>query len=181
MSPDLLIEGVLFFKAAPLKKAQVAKLCGIAPDLLPAAIVTLQERLALGATRLIETTDELQLMTAPELGTFIETLRKDELKGDIGKAGIETLAIVLYKEPVSRAEIDRIRGVNSSFSLRALLVRGLISRQTVSGGSHTFCSTPALLATLGVAHKHDLPNFSVIMNGLETFEASEAAVIAEPA
>lgn len=173
MSPDVLIEGLLFYKAVPMKKTAIAKLSGIEGAAMEGAIAQLRARLAGSAVCLVETDTELQLMTAPVLAPFIESLRKDELKGDIGKAGIETLAIVLYREPITRAEIDRIRGVNSSFSLRALLIRGLIERQTSTGGAHSFRVTPALLARLGVTHKQDLPSFSAIMNSLEAFEAAE--------
>lgn len=173
MSPDVLIEGLLFYKSVPIKKTTVAKLTGLSPEAVTLGVTVLRERLAGGAVRLVESESELQLMTAPELAPFIESMRKDELKGDIGKAGIETLAIILYREPISRAEIDRIRGVNSSFSLRALLIRGLIERQTSSGGAHLFTVTPALMARLGITKKHDLPNFATIMNSLEAFEAAQ--------
>lgn len=176
MSPDVLIEGLLFYKAVPMKKSTVAKLVGIHEERLDEAITRLRERLMGGAVSVVETDTELQLMTAPALSQFVESLRKDELKGDIGKAGIETLAIILYREPVTRAEIDRIRGVNSSFSVRALLVRGLIDRQQGSGGSHTYTTTPALMAHLGVERKHELPNFATIINSLEVFEAREAEI-----
>ncbi|MBP6924505.1 MAG: SMC-Scp complex subunit ScpB, partial [Candidatus Pacebacteria bacterium] len=128
----------------------------------------LQNRLKDGALRLIETDTELALSTAPELGEFIETLRKSELKGDIGKAGAETLSIILYREPITRAEIDRIRGVNSSFIIRNLLVKGLIEREAISN-TFQFRITPALLQHLGVTSKSQLPRFSEFMNAIETF------------
>ncbi len=172
MTPDVQIEGLLFYKSVALKKRAVMETLHLNEGDFVEALALLRERLAAGATRLIETDTEIQLMTAPELSPLIEAVRRDELRGEIGKAGIEVLAIVLYRGPVSRAEIDRIRGVNSSFSLRALLMRGLIERRQGSGGVHTFSTTPALLAHLGVSVKHELPNFSAIMNALETFEAA---------
>lgn len=172
MSPDIAIEGLLFYKSTSLKKQAIMSTLGLPEEVFYEALGRLRERLALGATRLVETDTEIGLMTAPELAPLIEAVRKEELRGDIGKAGIETLAIVLYREPVTRAEIDRIRGVNSSFSLRALLMRGLIERKPGSGGAHVFFTTPALLAHLGVSHKHELPNFSTIMTALEQFEAT---------
>jgi segregation and condensation protein B len=172
MSPDIQIEGLLFYKSTTLKKQAIMTTLGLSQEVFDEALTRLRDRLTVGATRLVETDTEIGLMTAPELAPLIETVRKEELRGDIGKAGIETLAIVLYREPVTRAEIDRIRGVNSSFSLRALLMRGLIERKQGSGGAHVFYATPALLAHLGVAHKHDLPNFPTIMTALEQFEAA---------
>lgn len=172
MSPDIAIEGLLFYKSTTLKKQAIMSTLGLSPEVFNEALNHLRERLTLGALRLVETDTEVGLMTAPELAPLIETARKEELRGDIGKAGIETLAIILYREPVTRAEIDRIRGVNSSFSLRTLLMRGLIERKQGGGGAHVFYTTPTLLAHLGVSHKHELPNFSTIMTALEQFEAT---------
>lgn len=165
------LEALLFYKAAPQKKASVRKLLGVGEAEFAEAVGTLRERLTAGATRLIETDSELQLATAPELSPLIEGLRKQELKADIGKAGAETLAIICYKGSASRAEIDNIRGVNSSFILRTLQTRGLIERQSSEQGSgYRFAPTTELLAHLGVTHRHELTDFAAVMNTLEAYE-----------
>ncbi len=182
MPIDVLIEGLLFYKSAPQKKQTVLKLFEITEAELAAAINTLHSRLASGATRLIETIDEIQLTTAPELAPIIEALRKNELKADIGKAGAETLAIVLYQEPITRAEIDRIRGVNSSFILRNLMIRGLVARtHNKTRNGFEFTISPALLAHLGVTHKGELPDFATIANALENFSTTAKQEDAEMA
>jgi segregation and condensation protein B len=173
MPIDVLVEGLLFYKSAPQKKQTVMKLFGISDLELGVAIETLKVRLLSGATRLVETADEIQLVTCSELAPVIEAMRKSELKADIGKAGAETLAIILYQEPISRAEIDRIRGVNSSFILRNLLIRGLVERNhNKSRNSFDFTISSALLTHLGVTHKHELPDFAAIANALEQFNQS---------
>jgi len=172
MELDLHIEGLLFYKASPQKKSSLMKLFGVDEGEFAAALDRVRSKLESGATRLLETETEIQLVTAPELSDFIDTLRRDELSGDIGKAGAETLAIVLYKEPVSRAEIDRIRGVNSAFILRNLMTRGLIARES-AGKSFVFRISPALLEQLGVTNKQELPEFGTIMDQLETFTATQ--------
>ena len=166
------IEGVLFYKATPLKKSALCKLFGVSESDLAHATQSLKARLEQSGIRLLETDNELQLVTAPELDTVIEHVRKDEMKRDIGKAGAETLAIVLYKGPISRAEIDRIRGVNSSFILRNLLIRGLVERDTEKNAS-LFNITPALLSHLGVTHKTELPQYATTLDALEKFEAEQ--------
>jgi segregation and condensation protein B len=178
MPLDVLIEAVLFYKATPQKKASLAKLFGVnlPSEEWNAALAQLEQRLMGGATRLIETDTELSLSTAPELSEFVETMRKNELKGDIGKAGAETLAIIIYKEPVTRAEIDRIRGVNSSFIIRNLLVKGLIEREA-AGNSFQFRVTPALLSHLGAGQKSELPRFSEFMNAIDTFAATPTETV----
>jgi len=170
MPIDILIEGLLFYKSAPQKKATVKKLFEISEEDFVSSLEIIRKRLESGAIRLVETEDDIQLVTAPELGPVIEAMRKNELKADIGKAGAETLAIILYQEPVSRADIDRIRGVNSSFILRNLQIRGLVERQSnPGGGSYRYVITPALLSYLGVTKKHDLPDFARITDALEKF------------
>lgn len=175
MPIDILIEGLLFYKSAPQKKATVVKLFGLTPEELVTAISTLRERLSVGAIRLLETDEEISLVTAPELAPVIEALRKTELKADIGKAGAETLAIILYQEPVSRADIDRIRGVNSSFILRNLMVRGLINRtHNKTRNRFEFYISPQLLSYLGITHKRELPDFARVADALERFATSQA-------
>lgn len=176
MPLDVLIEALLFYKATPQKKTALQKMFAIGDvEEWEAALKKLHTRLQSGATRLVETDTELSLSTAPELAEFIESLRKNELKGDIGKAGAETLAIILYREPISRAEIDRIRGVNSSFILRNLLVKGLVEREA-SGNTYQFSITSELLQQLGVSKKSDLPRFSDFMNAIDTFKAEPEKV-----
>lgn len=171
MPLHILIEGLLFYKSAPVSHASLRKLFDVDETTLRNALDTLHESLSSRGIRLVETSTAVQLMTAPELSELLEALRKEELKADIGKAGAETLAIILYREPVSRAEIDRIRGVNSSFILRNLMTRGLISRNK-RGTGYDFSVTPELLAHLGVESKQALSDFASVMDALDAFEAS---------
>ena len=173
MPLDVQLEAVLFYKAAPMRLVQLLKLFGVEREALDAAVATLNDRLQGSGVRLLQTDTELQLVTAPELDELIESIRKDELKRDIGKAGAETLAIILYRGPIERAEIDRIRGVNSGFILRNLLVRGLIEREQ-AGRSYSFNATPMLLAHLGINHKTELPNYATVLDQLERFETEQA-------
>lgn len=171
MPLDILLEGLLFFKATPQKKTTLRELFAVGEDDWKLAVDRLKERLASGALRLVETDTHLQLVTAPELAPFVEAMQKDELSGDIGKAGAETLAIILYRGPILRSEIDRIRGVNSAFILRNLMVRGLVQR-TSKGSSYEFSITPKLLQHLGTTRREELPRFSEFMNALDTFTAN---------
>lgn len=172
MNLDVLIEAVLFYKAVPQAKKRLIAYFSVTEEQFTEALIALKNRLQTGAVRLVETETEIQLVTAPELSNFIESLRKQDLVGDIGKAGAETLAIVLYREPISRAEIDRIRGVNSSFILRNLMMRGLVSRESMTGNGYQFRITPALLQHLGITDKRQLPQYSDFMNTIDAFDTS---------
>lgn len=168
MDLDARIEALLFYKAAPQKNPTLLKLFDVTEDELSAALEKLATRLQTGGLRLLVTDSEVQLVTAPEMAEFIESLRKQELSADIGKAGAETLTIVLYREPISRAEIDRIRGVNSAFILRNLMTRGLVTREA-AGNSYQFRISPALLQHLGITAKQQLPQFSEFMTAIDAF------------
>ncbi|MFM2424257.1 MAG: segregation and condensation protein segregation and condensation protein [Candidatus Parcubacteria bacterium] len=173
MQLDILLEGLLFYKSQPLKKAYLVRQFSISEADLRTTLDTLHTRLESGATRLLETDTEVELVTAPALAPFVEELRKQDIKSDIGKAGAETLAIILYQGPITRTEIDRIRGVNSSFILRNLLIRGLIVRaQETKGAGYQFSIAPSLLSHLGITTKEALPDFARITDALETFSAT---------
>lgn len=175
MSLDSKIEAVLFYKTEPYSIAHLADFFGVTVDETRAALHALKTRLEGGGIRLMLTDTTAQLMTAPELHELIEALRKDELAQDIGKAGAETLAIILYRGPLSRAEIDRIRGVNSTFILRNLLMRGLIERREhpTDNRSFTYAGTPELYAHLGITSREELPDFEEVVNAIEAFEREQ--------
>lgn len=171
MNVDAYIEALLFVKSGSMKKSSVMKTLGIDEPTFLSGLESLRNRLQNGGIQLVETESEIQLMTSPELSDFVEALQREDLKKDIGKAGAETLAIVLYRGPVSRAEIDSIRGVNSATMIRNLMVRGLIERQSSQvGGGYSFVASTDLLAHLGVSKKEDLPEYSSVLDQLEVFE-----------
>lgn len=181
MNLDSQIEAVLFYKSEPVKKAWLASFFEASPEQVTEALTNLSVALSTRGLRIAMTDTEVQLVTAPEVNTAIEQVRKDELTGDIGKAGAETLAIVLYRGPISRAEIDRIRGVNSTFILRNLLIRGLVERRPhpTDSRSWVYAATPELMNHLGIQGRESLPEFTVMMDALDAFEKQQSADDAE--
>ena len=118
------IEAILFHKAGPVKRTELMKLLSVDKDMIDNAIVELEKKLeGRGLSLLIKDTS-VMLGTHPLVADIIESLIKNDLDKTLSKAALETLSIVLYKSPISRAELDYIRGVNSSFILRNLLMRG---------------------------------------------------------
>ncbi len=173
MPIDVLIEGFLFYKASPQKKQTIQKVFGISDEDFSSALTILKDRLQNGAIRIVETDEEIQLVTCKEMAPVIEELRKKDFKTSIGRAGAETLAIILYRGPASRAEIDNIRGVNSSFIIRNLLTRGLVERKySKETNSYKYSTSTNLLTHLGVENKHELPDFAKINNTLDDLEES---------
>lgn len=166
------IEAILFYKGEPVLLADLVRMVGASVEEVRAALDALTTSLSGRGVRLLIAGEQVSLVTAPELAPLIETLRKEELKRDIGKAGAETLAIVLYKGPVTRADIDYIRGVNSSFILRNLMIRGLITRKEREKDARTFAyvSSPDLFEQLGITKREDLPEYGAILARLDAFE-----------
>ena len=147
------------------------------PEEIESALDTLARALSTRGVRLLSTDTSVQLVSAPEASELIDQLRKEELTADIGKAGAETLAIILYRGPLSRIEIDRIRGVNSTFIIRNLLIRGFVERRAHPTDSRSFiyAITPTLLQHLGITKREELPDFADVMNALDIFEKQDAA------
>lgn len=176
MSLETEIEGVLFYKTEPTLKQELLSFFSVDQNTLETALQSLSSRLQNGATRLTTTDTTVQLVTAPELSPLIERLKKEELSSNIGKAGAETLAIILYRGPITRVEIDRVRGVNSTFIIRNLLIRGLIERRENKNDARSFAyaATTDLLNHLGVTRREELPDFENIMNAIDSFEREEA-------
>jgi len=164
------IEAILFWKGEPVSMTGLSKMLGATSEEVSAALLELAEKLSNRGIRLVTTDTDVSLMTAPEMTETIDALRKEEMSRDIGKAGAETLAIVLYRGPLSRSEIDYIRGVNSSFILRNLMMRGLVERLEGSDKrAFAYAVTPKLLAHLGIEKKQDLPEYASVMASLDAF------------
>src|SRR3989344_1001750 len=163
------ILGILFYITEPVTREALARMLQIDTDALAEGIAQLQHDFSTRGIRTLTEGDTVALVTAPELAETIDTIRKDALSRDIGKAGAETLAIVVYHGRVSRARIDAIRGVQSSAIVRSLLVRGLIERIAGEGRSPEYAASPQLLAHLGVTNRGELADFHEVMSALTSF------------
>ncbi len=125
---------------------------------------------------------EVELRTAPAAAETIERVRKEEYSREIGKAGLEALSAILYRGPLARAEIDFIRGVNSSQTLRTLTMRGLVRRIPNPKDERSFLYEPTteLLAQLGVARTADLPEYETVRGKLAELEQAYRQTQTEP-
>lgn len=166
------IEAILFFKNEPVSLPDLSKLLEVSREDLETAISNIQKEYENRGIVLVSDGEEVAFGTHPEASELIEKLQKDEFSRELGRAGLETLAIVLYKCPISRREIDHIRGVNSGFVLRNLLVRGLIERaDPASGAGRSYIYRPTIKALehLGVSKKEDLPEYKEAFEKMAEF------------
>jgi segregation and condensation protein B len=167
---QLKIESVLLFKNEPVTLAFLAKRLGVDTESIKAAVTELAEFYRGRGIVMITDGEEVSFGTRPENHSLIEDMQKEELSRELGRAGLETLAIILYKSPVSRREIDYIRGVNSTFILRNLLIRGLIERHEAEGErGYRYKPTLKLLEHLGITRLEELPQYEAAFKKLEEF------------
>ena len=175
------IEALLFALGKPLTRNEVATMLECSATELEEALQTV------GTGRGVVLVDDgttLELRVAPAATQLVERIRKQDYSRDIGRAGLEVLAAILYRGPLSRSEIDFIRGVNSSQTVRTLLMRGLI--QKTAGTKNTrsgfvYEATTETLATLGVTHMSDLPDYMAVQNKLTALEATYRSTAPETA
>jgi segregation and condensation protein B len=173
MNLEQKIEAILFYKNEPLEVKRLAKLLEISEEETKEALKNLAKNLKDRGICLIITDTEASLATSPEVKGLIEQIAKDEMSKDIGKAGLETLAIILYNGHISRREIDYIRGVNSTFILRNLCMRGLVDREAGKNQRiFKYKGSLSLLAHLGLKTAEELPEFDVFRKKIvETLES----------
>ena len=171
------IEALLFSEGGPVSKKRIAQLARCTAADLDAALFALRERLSGGLT-LIETDTEAALAVSAEAAGAVAQAQEGELSREIGDAGLEVLAIVLYRGPSSRAQIDYIRGVNTSSTIRTLLSRGLLERagNPEDAREYLYRPTTELLAHLGAASARDLPDYATISGELAAFDHREGKV-----
>lgn len=170
LSLDARIEGLLFWKGEPIRVKKLSQILNAEEKDILLSLEILKQKLDGRGMILVFKDDEVMLGTAPQMSAVIETLTREELVKDLGKAGLETISIILYKGPISRAEIDYIRGVQSNFILRNLLVRGLIEKVVKPDDQRSFLYKPSfeLLSHLGLSKIEDVPEYE---NMRKEFEA----------
>ncbi len=175
------IEAILFWRGDPMSISSLAKITGSEKDEVKQALIQVKSNLASRGIVLIEHDGEYTLGTNPESAKLIEAARTEELSKDLGKAGLETLAIVLYQGPIRRSDIDYIRGVNSNFILRNLLIRGLIERKPDPKDSRAsvYLASMELLRFLGLSHVEDLKDFEAVKEAIAQFKNNDAEVQSE--
>jgi segregation and condensation protein B len=167
------IESILFFKNEPLSVRELAKILSAEEEQVRSAISSLQEFYKDRGLVLVTAGEEVSFGTHPEASELIEGMQKEELSRELGRAGLETLAVVLYKGPVSRRDIDYIRGVNSGYTLRNLLVRGLVERVEEGGRGYSYKPTLKLLHHLGITKIEDLPEYGIALEKIGEFKKTE--------
>ena len=167
LTPPAAIEALLFASGEPLEKKRLFALLGLKESEYDIAMKALKARIEGHGVSVIETNDAVEMRTSAEAAGVVKKLHESELARDLGKASMETLAVIAYKTGATRGEVDWVRGVNSSTSLRTLLMRGLIEgREDERDKRRTrYSLTTEALAHLGLSRIEDLPRYVELSAG----------------
>ncbi|MDI6820825.1 MAG: SMC-Scp complex subunit ScpB [Patescibacteria group bacterium] len=172
------LEALLFYygEAMPIKR--IAGLLGLKEEECVKLIEDFKNKLLNNLDRgllIIENNNEIQLVTKPGFQSIGQKLIKEEFREQLTPAGLETLTLVAYLGPLPRATIDYIRGVNSSFTLRNLLVRGLIERapSVERSNVYEYYANSDFLKHLGLNNIKELPEYEKYHDILERFETEK--------
>lgn len=159
-----IIETLLFITDKPLSASKINQVAEIGDLALTRDIIQeIQTDYAASgrAVQVLEIGGGFQMCTKPEYGRWVRKLYNEKMSTRLSPAALETLAIVAYKQPVTRAEIEAIRGVDISGPLEKLLDRGLVKiagKKEVAGRPLVYATTEQFLRVFGLNHLSELPD-----------------------
>ncbi|HEU0074695.1 MAG TPA: SMC-Scp complex subunit ScpB [Dehalococcoidia bacterium] len=154
------IESILFVADGAVEISMLSRALRRPADAIEGALAELETRCAEGGTRLQRTRDAVQLVTSPETGPYVERFLGLESRQRLSGAALESLAIIAYKQPMTRAGVEQIRGVNSDGAIASLIARGLVEevgRAPSPGRPALLGTTLRFLEHFGLSKPGDLP------------------------
>ena len=168
------IEALLFWKNEGATMNWLAKALEKGKEEIEEALKSLEASLEGRGIVLQRNGDEVALKTAPAVASLIETFSKDELAKELTPSALETLSIIIYRGPLAKKDIDYIRGVNSGFILRNLLIRGLIEKEEKTAlRGIVYKPTLDLLSLLGISRLEELEEYEIVKKEIEQIHVED--------
>jgi segregation and condensation protein B len=163
------ILSILFVSSKPVLLSELSSVLEVSPDEIKSTIAELVAGNEHSGIILLAHNDKLQLASNPDNSSVVKNFLALELREKLTESALETLAIILYKQPVSKAEIENIRGVNSQYTIRHLLIRGLIEKisSPTDKRVQNYKTTLEFMQHLGVKNINDLPDFEELTKGID--------------
>jgi segregation and condensation protein B len=158
---EVLLEALLFVADGPVEESALARALGVTRRQLEPALVALADAMRERGLRVQRGPDGVQLVTAPAAAAYIEQFLGLETGRRLSNAALETLAIIAYRQPVTRATLEAIRGVNSDGAVDTLRARGLVDmsgRADGPGRPALFSTTQKFLEYFGLERSEELPD-----------------------
>lgn len=164
-----IIESLLFASGDSLKLKEIASILRLSTDNAKELMKELKESYEAleRGIKLISINDEYQLVTKNENSSYVQKLLKVNSRQSLSQAALETLAIIAYKQPITRISIDEIRGVKSDRAVVTLLDKGLIKesgRLEVAGRPILYSTTDKFLLQFGLENLEQMPNLEQFLN-----------------
>lgn len=159
------IESILFVASKPLSFKVLAKAIGVSESDVREAIEQLQQKYNRdnSGIHIIENDEKVQMATNPENTEIVEGFVKDEIAGELTRAQLETLTVIAYRSPITRPELEQIRGVNCAVILRILMIRGLVEcREDETKMMSVYTLSFDALRHLGIKSINELPEYEAL-------------------
>lgn len=154
------LEALLFVAPEAVSLAELAEALQVRTEEAQQALAELEQNLAGRGIRLLYHAGKIQLTTAPEAAADVERFLGLEATASLSRAALETLALIAYRQPITRPQVDAVRGVNSDGVIKSLLSKGLIQeagRAEGPGRPILYVTTPAFLQHFGLRSLEELP------------------------
>lgn len=159
------LEALLFAAAKPLTVKKLAEFLDAEVEEVEAALAQLIERLHTkeSGIRLVRTGNEIQMMTSPDCTKLVRDFLDAEITGELTRPQLETLTVIAYRQPITKPELEQIRGVNCSLIIRNLLMRGLIEvEESKEKFGFVYRVTHDFLRFLGITSVAELPQYETL-------------------
>lgn len=171
------LEALLFHHGEPIAIKKAATLLEIKETECERLLDELEQNLREDSKRglmILKQSDKFQLVTKPDFKSINDKLIREEFKEELTPVALETLSIIAYLGPIPRSTIDYVRGVNSSFILRSLLMRGLVERDQSSKKRNVYDYRVSFdfLKHIGLSGIEELPEYEKYKDILQKFEMS---------
>lgn len=173
---DSVIESILFVAGTSIKRADIQSKLELTDKELNASLSRLQKKYSTGGIKLLEFNDKLQFSTNSDNQTEVAICLNPLRERALSKAMMETLSIVAYKQPVTRLDIEEIRGVSSDYAVQILLEHNLIAvvgRKDAVGKPLLFGTTDEFLKRFNLHSLADLPGTEELLSRIQTIRTEE--------
>lgn len=176
-----LLESLLFVSSKPVTAGHLATFLSTDEGAVRRALGELAEQRKGSGVVLLESNGSYQLATSAQTSQQVKAYLNQELREKLTDATLEVLTIIAYRQPISKSEIEAIRGVNSQYSLRHLLMRGLVEKVQNPDDARSFLyqTTTEFLQHLGLTSVSDLPDFQSLTEAVRLPQAQAVTDAAE--
>ncbi|HTL39540.1 MAG TPA: SMC-Scp complex subunit ScpB [Methylomirabilota bacterium] len=167
------ILSILFVASKPVSLTELQDVLEVTEEAIKQSVAELIAGNQTAGIIILAHNNKLQLASNPDNSPAVKKFLSLELREKLTDAALETLAIVLYKQPISKAEIENIRGVNSQYSIRHLLIRGLIEKIPSPSDKRMqlYKTTLEFMQHLGIKDMKELPDFEELTKNIEIPQA----------